>query len=96
MLHDIDTAILSLLQFHLILQYLRNCRNLRFLLHWDLLYYHNGKLIRGQILFAPIMKTHQEPPPPRDTLNHASQILPHPSCITCSYLLLQLTYIGFY
>ena len=94
--HDIDTAIVSLLFLDLILHYLRNLINLRFLLHRELLYYHNGELIQGQIIFAPILKTRQEPPPPRDTLNHASQLLTHPSLVTCPYLLLQLTYLGFY
>ena len=58
--HDIDTAIVSLLQFDLLLRYLSNFGNLRFFLLRDLLCYHDGELIRGQILFAPIMRPHSK------------------------------------
>ena len=53
-------------------------------------------LFEGHIIFAPILKPHQEPIFPRDSLHHISQLLPHPSITTFAYLLLQLTYLGFY
>ena len=74
--------IVPLLQLNLLLMYLISCRNIRCFILQDILYYHDGELILGQILFATIMKPHQEPPPSRDTLHHTSQLLPHPSRTT--------------
>ena len=76
---------------NLLLRYASNLGNSRFFLLWYILYYHDGDLIQGQIIFAPILKTHKkEPPPPWDTLHHTIQLLPHPYWTTCPYLLLQL------
>ena len=88
--------ILYLLQFEFLLKYLRDFENLRFLLLRDLLYYHGGELILRKIVFTPILKPHQEPLLLQDSLHHTSHVLPHNSQTSCPYILLQITYLGFY
>ena len=93
MQNNIDTMIVSLLQSNLILRYLRNCGHLGFLLHYDLLYYNYGEFIQGQILFTPILKSHQEHLFNIYYLDHTIQLLPYPYWKYFPYLLFQLTYI---
>ena len=93
--HDIEKGRSPLLQFDLLLMYLRNCENLRFLLLRYILYYHNGELIRGKIIFLPILKHYQEPLLTQELFHPTSQLPPHPPQTSCPYLLLQLTHLGF-
>ena len=48
---------------------------------------------RGQIIFAPILKYHQEPRLSRFYLYHTSQLLTQPPQKYFPYLLLQITYL---
>ena len=88
-----NTMIVSLLRRNCIIRYLSNCGHLSFLLHRSLLYYHSGELIQGHILFTSILKPHQEPLLPRDSLYHTSQLLTQPPQKYFPYFLLQIFYL---
>ena len=74
-------------------------RNTKTGLHTDLLLTYDWQF-RSPIILNPclttVLKPHHEPPPPQDTLQHTSQLLPNPSLTNWPYLLLQLTYLGLY
>ena len=55
---------------------------------------NDGDLIQGYIIFAPILKPHQEPLLPRYSLDHTSLLLPQLPQKHFPYLLLQITYLG--
>ena len=82
-----------LLQTNNIVRYHSNCGHPRFFVHGSFLYCHDGESIQGHILLTPILKPHQEPTLPRDSLDHTSQLLPQPPGKSFPYLLLQLTYL---
>ena len=83
--------IVSLLQIDSLVRFHRNGENLRLFVDRDLFYCHYYYLFQGHIIITPILKPHQEPPLPIDSLDHTSKLLPQPPVKSFPNLILQLT-----